>query len=141
MSEQPDSDQGERWEVFRQPDGLWRWRWLPAADESDADPLISAETFDKRQSAQEAARSAFPDLPGSVDAPRSPVAAAREAAGSTAAWAGRAALRVGLLGLGYLVGRRSDDHRPPVSAPRAATAHRRGAPPRSPRPARRPGRR
>jgi hypothetical protein len=98
----------ERWEVFEQPDGRWRWRWLPSAEQSEETaPIVSGETFESTEEAEESAHMAFPDLPGSVDRPRSPVAAAREAVSTGAAWVGRGVVVVGLVAAGYVAGRRA----------------------------------
>jgi hypothetical protein len=106
--EQSEESARERWEVFQQPDGHWRWRWLPSAEEREqADPIVSGETFDSPEEAQESAHSAFPDLPGSVERPRSAVAAAREAVSTGTTWARRGLVAFGLVGAGYLVGRRA----------------------------------
>jgi len=106
--EQPEESLRERWEVFQQPDGHWRWRWLPSAEESEeAEPIVSGETFDSPEEAEESAHTAFPDLPGSVDRPRSAVAAAREAVSTGATWVRRGVVVTCLVGAGYLAGRRA----------------------------------
>jgi hypothetical protein len=106
--EQAEESRRERWVVFQQPDGHWRWRWLPSAEESDeADPIVSGETFDSPEEAEESAHTAFPDLLGAVDRPRSPVAAAREAVSTGTTWLGRGVAVVCLVGAGYLAGRRA----------------------------------
>jgi hypothetical protein len=104
----PEEALRERWEVFQQPDGHWRWRWLPSAQESEeADPIVSGETFDSPEEAEESAHEAFPDLLGSVDRPRSAVAAAREAVSTGTTWVRRGVVLVALVGAGYLAGRRA----------------------------------
>ena len=106
-TDQPEESPPERWEVFQQPDGHWRWRWLPSAEESEeSEPIVSGETFESPEEAQESAHSAFPDLPGSVDRPRSAVAAAREAVSTGATWVRRGTVVMCLVGAGYLAGRR-----------------------------------
>jgi len=106
-SAQPEEALRERWEVFQQPDGHWRWRWLPSAEESEeAEPIVSGETFDSPEEAEESAHTAFPDLLGSVERARSAVAAAREAVSSGTSWVRRGAVVICLVGAGYLVGRR-----------------------------------
>jgi hypothetical protein len=106
-SEHAEESSQERWEVFQQPDGHWRWRWLPSEEESDeADPIVSGETFESPDEAEESAQSAFPDLPGSVDRPRPTVAAAREVVSKGTTWARRGMIVSVLLAAGYLVGRR-----------------------------------
>jgi hypothetical protein len=104
--ERPEEPLRERWEVFEQPDGHWRWRWLPSAEQSEeAAPIVSGETFESAEEAEESAHTAFPDLPGSVDRPRSAVAAAREAVSTGATWVRRGVVVVALVGAGYLAGR------------------------------------
>jgi hypothetical protein len=106
--EQPEELSRERWEVFQQPDGHWRWRWLPSAEESEeAAPIVSGETFQSPEEAERSARMAFPDLLGSVDRPRSVAAAAREAVSTATTWVRRGVVVTCLLGAGYLVGRRA----------------------------------
>lgn len=106
--EEPEESARERWEVFQQPDGHWRWRWLPSAEESEeAEPIVSGETFDSPEEAEESAHTAFPDLLGSVDRPRSTVAAAREAVSTGTSWVRRGAVVLCLVWAGYLAGRRT----------------------------------
>ncbi|WP_310963385.1 hypothetical protein [Nocardioides terrisoli] len=50
-----------RIEVARQPDGTWRWRWLP--DDFSVEPLVASHGFDDRESAEESAREAYPTSP------------------------------------------------------------------------------
>jgi hypothetical protein len=113
MSPEPDASEPEespreRWEVFQQPDGHWRWRWLPSAEQSEqAEPIVSGETFDSPEEAEESAHTAFPDLAGSVDRPRSAVAAAREAVSTGSTWVRRGAVALCLVAAGYLAGRRA----------------------------------
>jgi hypothetical protein len=45
--------------VFQQPDGMWRWRWLPAS--GSAEPLLAAHGFESASEAEESARSAYPE--------------------------------------------------------------------------------
>ena len=106
--EHADDSPRERWEVFQQPDGHWRWRWLPSAEQSEETaPIVSGETFDSPEEAEESAHMAFPDLPGSVERPRSAVAAAREAVSTGATWVGRGLVVAGLVAAGYVAGRRA----------------------------------
>lgn len=44
--------------VWQQPDGLWRWRWLPAT--GSGEPLLAAHGFETSEEAEESARSAYP---------------------------------------------------------------------------------
>ena len=105
-SEHPEESRRERWEVFAQPDGRWRWRWLPSAEEqADAEPIVSGETFESPEEAEESAHEAFPDLLGSVDRPRSVAAAAREAVSTGTTWLRRGVVVVCLITAGYLAGR------------------------------------
>jgi hypothetical protein len=46
--------------LWRQGDGMWRWRYGDPALEAD---LVSAEVYDSEQAAAKAARSAYPGVP------------------------------------------------------------------------------
>lgn len=48
----------DKLEVFRQDDGMWRWRWIPGTGE--AEPLLAAHGFESAEEAEESARSAYP---------------------------------------------------------------------------------
>ena len=112
QSEQPEEPRPERWEVFAQSDGRWRWRWLPSDEEAEhADPIVSGETFESARQAEESAQSAYPELPGSVDRPRSVAAAAREAVSTGTTWVRRGTVVMCLVGAGYLAGRRRSRRR------------------------------
>jgi hypothetical protein len=105
-TDQPEESPPERWEVFQQPDGHWRWRWLPSAEESEeAEPIVSGETFESPEEAEESAHEAFPDLLGSVDRPQSVAAAARQAVSTGTTWLRRGVVVVCLVTAGYLAGR------------------------------------
>lgn len=54
--------------VFRQQDGLWRWRWMSGGDEDAA--LTSSHAVDSRAEAESGARSAYPGTPLVVIEPR-----------------------------------------------------------------------
>ena len=53
--------------VYRQDDGLWRWRWSSGGD-SDVS-LTSSHAADSREEALEQARSAYPDVEIEVQEP------------------------------------------------------------------------
>jgi hypothetical protein len=48
-------------QLWQQPDGLWRWRWLAPSDE-EAEPLVSNEAFEELSEAEESARTAYPGI-------------------------------------------------------------------------------
>ncbi len=54
---------GETVQVWRQPDGRWRWAWR-AGETGDAadEPIVSAETFPSENAARESAEESYPDL-------------------------------------------------------------------------------
>jgi hypothetical protein len=53
--------------VTRQPDGWWRWRFVPASP--DGDELVSAEAYPERDEAVESAQKAYPEHRPQVDTP------------------------------------------------------------------------
>lgn len=60
MSQYP----GEHVEVWQQPDGMWRWKWLPRREEREKVPdIVSAKAFPGPEDAQETASEAYPELP------------------------------------------------------------------------------
>jgi hypothetical protein len=46
--------------VSQQPDGWWRWRFVPSSP--DGQELVSGEAYPDRQEAEESAAKAYPEL-------------------------------------------------------------------------------
>jgi hypothetical protein len=56
--------------VSQQPDGWWRWRFVPTSPKSDA--LVSAEAYPERDEAVQSAREAYPALYPVIESPQVP---------------------------------------------------------------------
>ncbi|HET7481995.1 MAG TPA: hypothetical protein VFK89_03970 [Actinomycetota bacterium] len=68
-------------EIWRDPDGLWRWRYVEKRDDSDDLVLESNEAYLDQEEALAAARTAYPDV-----LPEVPASFARSTKGK---WPGR----------------------------------------------------
>jgi len=56
------SEAREAIQIWRQDDGLWRWRWEELQDGEVAASLMSFMAFDSREEARESARESYPQL-------------------------------------------------------------------------------
>lgn len=61
-------------EVYQQPDGYWRWRWVQREGDEEKS-LISYRTFDSVAEAKESAEGAYPGA--QVQAPEDPAESGR----------------------------------------------------------------
>jgi hypothetical protein len=74
-------------EVYRQPNGRWRWRYR---DSPDTKALVSNEDFDDPDAATASGRAAYPDVPISgpaeISGPRRKGESSKDLAQRIATW-------------------------------------------------------
>lgn len=80
--------------MWREPDGLWRWRYRDPSVQVD---LVSGEVYDSGREAVRAATGAYPGTPVRIEEPRAP-RASRTVAGTFARWFVRTAAALAAFG-------------------------------------------